>query len=702
MGPIARLLHKQVGASYSKRDIRQAFIHSLFKKQTERSSGKLPLQNRKVGSSVSANNFSNHRQLIQLKGSLSWCFQQCEQLLSEITLPYFWLGSSPAKITPALYKQLLGQECSLLIINAHQQFDANQFAASEGTLRGGGTLILLSPTSIDTIDYFYQYIDQRLQHSPFICIAEHRGEQLDATRLGEPSKPQLALQQQQRAVDAIIKTVSGHRRRPLVLTANRGRGKSAALGIAAKQLVASGLTNILVCAPSKAMAATLFKHAGDSPSILFIAPDQLLIDKPQCELLLIDEAAALPVPMLETLAKHYSRLVFATTLHGYEGSGRGFALRFQNQLQQIAPQMRKLHIDQPIRWDENDPLEQFTLDNLCLTESLTATPQYQPQHPLQMQQVTTQQLLEDHKLLSELFSLLVSAHYQTKPSDLESLFTDPALTVLTLTQHEQILAVALINAEGALDEQLAQQVYLGERRLKGNLIAQSLTFHCAQPQAALHRYARVQRIATHPALQQQGLGTLFINEIKSWAQNANFDHLSASFGATEPLLRFWQNKQFQTLRIGASKDKSSGTHSFIVNLPLTNRAQKLHKLLLQQFQLQLATQLTRQLQSLEAQLIVALLSEIKNTIDAHPLVNSYSSGNLPYEFAEQQLIQLMLNSDLSLLAKSQQSLTIQKILQNRSWAELCQSGEYTGKKQAQQALRSSIQQLTTSTQSIEE
>ncbi|WP_413700961.1 GNAT family N-acetyltransferase [Psychromonas sp. KJ10-10] len=403
----------------------------------------------------------------------------------------------------------------------------------------------------------------------------------------------------------------------------------------------------------------------------------------------------LPVPILETLSKHYSRLVFSTTLHGYEGSGRGFALRFQKRLKEITPQMRTLHIDQPIRWGKDDPLEQFTLQHLCLTESKSPSPIYDKSAQVQCLIVTGEELSSDHDLLTEVFSLLVTAHYQTKPSDLEMLLNDPLLSILLLKQKQQLLAVALINHEGQLEKQIAEQIYQGKRRLKGHLIAQSLTFHCAQPQATTHKYARIQRIATHPAIQQQGLGKLFIQQIKDWAVKEQFDHLCASFGATLELLRFWHKNQFSTLRIGSSKDKSSGTHSFMVNLPLSERGKQLHKSIKQQFQSQLAVQISRQLSLFDSELIALLLTECCNDNYQHPLLNSYCTGNLPYDFVEHHLIMLIMHSDLSLLDKKQQTLTIQKILQNRSWADICENNLYTGKKQAQNELRNSIKLLTT-------
>lgn len=654
---------------------------------------------------------NNHRQLLRIQGELDWCFNLAQQIVEHLETPYFWCGPTPAAIKPISYKQILGQETSLLIINAHQTFDGNAFAAGEGTLRGGGLLILLTPAEIPADNLFYQYVDAQLQGYHFFTLQQDLPFPVVAENPPLINRqPALNLSQQDHAVAQIIKTVTGHRRRPLVLTANRGRGKSASLGIAAAKLLGSGrVTKILVCAPNKQATQTLFKHANllltpaeqqpfacilEKRSIEFAAPDALLEGLPQCDLLIIDEAAALPVATLEALLVHYSRVVFATTQHGYEGSGRGFALRFQKRLNELAPQWRKLHLDQPIRWAKNDPLESFTLNSICLSEPLVQEPQYNPQDSLCFEKLSAQQLLSDHNLLQSLFSLLVLAHYQSKPSDLEKLLNEPLLHIFVARQNEQILAVVLINEEGNFDPILAEQIWQGTRRVPGNLIAQSLTFHSRFKEAAAHRYARIQRIAIHPACQNLGVGKQFISYLSAWAEKGHFDHLCASFGVTAELLSFWQQQGFTTLRIGQQQDASSGTHSIIVNLPLSQRGQRLHKLIIRQFMAQLPTQLGRQLQQLDTNVVLTILLNSNKRQPVQVNLQSYTEGNLPYEFIEHALIDLMLNSDLTCLTNTQQLLAIAKILQNNSWAEICRKQHFTGKKQAQITLKETIRRLT--------
>lgn len=177
--------------------------------------------------------------------------------------------------------------------------------------------------------------------------------------------------------------MSGHRKRPLILTADRGRGKSSTLGIAAAQLLAErhGF-NIIVTAPSVKAVEPVFSHASQGlescevinathirhqgGSLRFVAADELLKSKPDCDLLFVDEAAAIPIPMLKSMVDIYHRMIFSTTVHGYEGSGRGFGIKFESWLSEHRPGWKGFKLEQPIRWNNNDPLEAWLFDCFLL------------------------------------------------------------------------------------------------------------------------------------------------------------------------------------------------------------------------------------------------------------------------------------------------------------------------------------------------
>ena len=150
-----------------------------------------------------------------------------------------------------------------------------------------------------------------------------------------------------------------------MLTADRGRGKTAALGIAAANLLADKVDYIVVTAPLFSSVETLFSHARSllagaeqhghtllwqGRRIQYLPPDELLRSTPAARLLLVDEAAAIPAPLLSAMLDHYHRVVFTTTVHGYEGTGRGFAIRFQRELDRRRPNWQLQTLLQPVRW----------------------------------------------------------------------------------------------------------------------------------------------------------------------------------------------------------------------------------------------------------------------------------------------------------------------------------------------------------------
>ncbi len=659
---------------------------------------------------------NNHRQVIRLEGETQWCFDRAQLIIKTFNTTYFWLGSAPTEITSISFNNILGQETDLLIINALLNFDANQFAGAEGTLKGGGLLILLTPQCINKNDFFYQYISKQLAQSCFVFFAQNNPIEFTplAAKIDKQTIHALNLDDQNDAIVAIKKTVTGHSRRPLLLTANRGRGKSAALGIACAQLLlAKRCKHILICAPNKQAVSIAFKHATElladfqlvnyalhsldlSQSLQFIAPDVLLTEKPNTDLLIIDEAAALPVPLLETLSTHYTRLIFSSTLHGYEGSGRGFALRFQARLKQLSPQYRQYHLTQAIRWAEHDPLESFTLTSICLTQFNSVAPCYNHHQALEFQQIPAQLLVHDKKLLQTIFALLVNAHYQTKPSDLTMLLNETNISIFVLQQSKQILGVALINREGQINELLSDDIYKGKRRIKGNLVPQSLTFHSGFKKASSLSFARIQRIAIYPSQQNNGLGSRFIEHLKQWAIKNKFDDLCSSFGATEQLTRFWQQLDFSPLRIGATKDKSSGAYSLIMSLPLSRKGKALNKKISGQFATQFPFQLSRHLQSLDPLLALLLLkNKLSCDIIKTATLHSYLEGERPYQSVEFDLAGLLVTQNLLTLSEGQQKLCIAKVLQNHSWSQICKQLGYSGKKQAQLALKNTIKQLIT-------
>lgn len=515
------------------------------------------------------------------------CLQRAQTLLSA-DADVIWITTVPgiAGALPA-YKAhtLLGQETDVLVFDAHSGFDVNAFAVVSGTLRGGGIFYLLAPP----LDAWADFPDP--DYRRFLPYP-YQPEDVEGRFLRrfagllKQTLPALHSQfkedkhsNQTDAVNMIVDAVT-----PVVLTADRGRGKSAAMGMAASQLLAAG-KRVVLTAPSRATVGAVFKHAENLP--VFFAPDDLLQTLPEADVLMVDEAAAIPVPLLLRMLEHYPRCVFSTTLHGYEGSGRGFALRFQTQLDARVPAWQAIRLYQPIRWAENDPLEHFINQALLLDVDLAPFPPcggrvrdegMARRENIQYRLLNRDQLARNEPLLRQLFGLLVTAHYQTRPSDLRQMLDAPDISIHILEQDGEILAVALLSREGGLDVELAAAIHAGKRRPHGHPIPQTLTFHAGIHGAAQQVCERVMRIAVHPHLQGQALGSQLLANLMQYAQSYGADYMGVSYAMTPALLRFWERAGFVLARVGHRKDTASGNRSAVQIRGLTVAGKALQRL----------------------------------------------------------------------------------------------------------------------------
>jgi tRNA(Met) cytidine acetyltransferase len=530
---------------------------------------------------------------------------------------------------------LLGSDLDLLILDVHGGgFDPDGFGAATGAIRGGGLLILLTPPTVEwsrrpdpqaeriavwpfaSTDLSRRFITRLitvLESDPDVVRIDQDGPEsmigsvdgtcpteirpFEAASSNDLSRPSTLDQVQ--AVAAILKTAHGRARRPLVLTAHRGRGKSAALGLAAGRLLVEGGRHLVVTAPRREAVETLYRHAAavwgeaersasEAPeasiglrSLVFHAPAELLEQDHKADLLLVDEAAGIPAPLLTALLERYGRIVFASTVHGYEGTGRGFEIRFRDTLERLTPNWRALTLDTPIRWAVDDPLERLVFRALLLDAApaasgiIQAAADVDPASP-SAAWLDRDALLRDEATLRELFGLLVLAHYQTRPLDLRMLLDGPNVRVLVLRQAGHLVGTLLVAEEGGLfDPELRAAIFCGRRRPRGHLLPQTLSAHAGLMDAPSHRYWRVIRIVVHPALTGRGLGRHLLTELERAAQVERIDLLGASFGATTELLEFWGACGFAPAQIGTSRNAASGEYAVVMLRAVSGAGERL-------------------------------------------------------------------------------------------------------------------------------
>lgn len=579
----------------------------------------------------------HHRHFLLLEGELNDCLAHFFSLSQQLDAPILVASNTQdialqveqdysdkqAKvIATGKLKQVLGQSHQAVFVDIEQGLSANAISLISGTVQGGGLFVLalrkLSDwfqqddqeqarylpwplTFSDAKPHFKQYFLNKLQLSHVKHIKLDSSQmQAPLSKLSAPNKPMVPTLEQANLIKdlqgfaqaaTLLQQADPQAISSRVVLAHRGRGKSTALGMALAQITQSN--NKIRCAitgPNKASLAQLEKSYQDAlftnaslmdapvkntlaPS-LFFSPDSLIHNPEPVDLLIVDEAAALPLPVLKSLLNTYKHLVFSSTDHGYEGAGRGFGIKFFDYLKDTSQNFKAFTLKEPIRWLKEDGLEAF-IDDLLLLEDPTLPSISTQASPLTCFPIAAEAWLKNQSDLNHCFSLLVSAHYQTSPDDIRWILDDPSVSTWLAKDKDTLVSTAIMTEEGELASDLAQEVAQGTRRPRGHLLPQSLLAHEGHLEAGNYRYQRISRIATHPLCQGQGHASQLLNDIAQASQLDGIDFLCTSFAATPQVLSFWQNNGFICVRLGTTRDQASGCYSVMMLKALTPKAQTL-------------------------------------------------------------------------------------------------------------------------------
>ncbi|EEZ5620267.1 TPA: tRNA cytosine(34) acetyltransferase TmcA [Escherichia coli] len=521
------------------------------------------------------------RRLLVLSGEEGWCFDHALKLRDALPGDWLWISPQPDAenhCSPSALQTLLGREFRHAVFDARHGFDAAAFAALSGTLKAGSWLVLLLPVweewenqpDADSLrwsdcpdpiatPHFVQHLKRVLtadndailwrQNQPFsLAHFTPRTDWHPATGAPQPEQQQL-LQQLLTMPPGVA-----------AVTAARGRGKSALAG----QLISRIAGSAIVTAPAKAATDVLAQFAGEK--FRFIAPDALLASDEQADWLVVDEAAAIPAPLLHQLVSRFPRTLLTTTVQGYEGTGRGFLLKFCARF----PHLHRFELQQPIRWAQGCPLEKMVSEALVFDdENFTHT----PQGKIVISAFEQTLWRSEPETPLKVYQLLSGAHYRTSPLDLRRMMDAPGQHFLQAAGENEIAGALWLVDEGGLSQELSQAVWAGFRRPRGNLVAQSLAAHGSNPLAATLRGRRVSRIAVHPARQREGTGRQLIAGALQYTHD--LDYLSVSFGYTGELWRFWQRCGFVLVRMGNHREASSGCYTAMALLPMSDAGKQL-------------------------------------------------------------------------------------------------------------------------------
>ncbi|XP_055689999.1 RNA cytidine acetyltransferase isoform X2 [Lutzomyia longipalpis] len=453
---------------------------------------------------------------------------------------------------------------------------------------------------------------------------------------------------------------------PTSLTASRGRGKSAAMGLAISAAIAFGYVNVYVTSPHPENLITLFEFIlkgfdaleyqehldytiirstnpdfkkaiirinitrNTRQTIQYVSPlDSHLVNA--ADLLVIDEAAAIPLPIVKKMLGQY--LVFmASTINGYEGTGRSLSLKLISQLQKDSNAPPPIKLEESIRYRPGDDVENWLTSLLCL--DATVVPPLNsgcpPPDSCELYYVDRDALFSYHKaaeaFLQRIVSIYVSSHYKNSPNDIQMMSDAPAHHLFCLlgpiTKKDalpEVLVVIQVCLEGEISVATVQDSMARGKKAAGDLIPWIVSEQYNDVNFPKLAGARIVRIATHPNYQGMGYGKRAVKQLKNYYEGKfvslsedqeeydeedngievvddegllrenitprkkvptllkrlserrpeKLDYIGTSYGLTLELLRFWKKFSFVPVYLSQKENDLTGEHSCIMITPLS-------------------------------------------------------------------------------------------------------------------------------------
>lgn len=333
------------------------------------------------------------------------------------------------------------------------------------------------------------------------------------------------------------------------MTAGRGRGKSAAMGLSVAAAVAFGYVNIFVTSPHPENLVTFFEfvlkgfdsleyqehsdytiirstdpeykkaivkinvHRNNRQTIQYIAPaDHHMLNV--ADLLIIDEAAAIPLPIVKKMLGNH--LIFmASTINGYEGTGRSLSLKLIAQIQKENKAPPPIKLEESIRYREGDDIEKWLMNLLCLDATTVNDVNSGCPTPdaCELYYIDRDALFSYHKaaesFLHRLVSIYVASHYKNSPNDLQMMSDAPAHHLFCLLgpitkkdQLPEILVILQVCLEGEISSQTVKDSLGRGKKAAGDLIPWNVSEQYGDRDFPKLAGVRIVRVATHPNYQR--------------------------------------------------------------------------------------------------------------------------------------------------------------------------------------------------------
>ncbi len=424
--------------------------------------------------------------------------------------------------------------------------------------------------------------------------------------------------------------------------------------------------------------------------------DPLSATRIQGDVVAVDEASGIHVPLLHKIWRSHRRLVFAATIHGYEGAGRGFNVRFLSALREDPnTKLRLVEMDEPIRYNKGDPVERWLYDVLLLDAEPAVLDEVDLEDiregRLRYLRLDPAWLFspEGEEKLRELFGIYVLAHYRNEPDDLGMLADAPhhSIRAVATETRGKIVGAAQVAEEGGLPEDLIERLLRGEK-IAGNIIPDRLLKHARIREYGRMKGWRIVRIATHPEVQGRGIGSRLLEHLYEESVERGYDWLGSGFGVNEKLLNFWAKNGFLALHLSPDRNPVSGEYTTLVLKPISEAARRAALASSREFRWKLLHSLYDTYRDLETEIAIRMLDQEPPGIEPGyrprdtPIFRDrlwvYCYGPMTYEAANDVILELaraywlQAPEERPSLDDRERWILVAKVLQGKPWEQVAE------------------------------
>ena len=323
------------------------------------------------------------------------------------------------------------------------------------------------------------------------------------------------------------------------------------------------------------------------------------------DVLIIEEAASIPLPILSQILSVYKKVIMISTLDGYEGTNQGIIHKlstdFPLEIFSLSYNFRRNYdnfqkflenisfIANNINFSTYSSLQSSSINIISnnISQNINSL-------TIHLSSFIEKPNNESISLLIKINKFISNNHYQSSNQDIFRLLNDPNTFVSLLLKNlnyedyslknSEIISLVIFSLEAIPNKILKESIFNGSSRPKNNLLPQTLLCHSNIDFPDNSIFLRIQRIATEKSYKKQGYASKLLsnfndkNLINFFIQNSTFskdfscdcsfsNHLifiGASFALSDVVYKFWIKNNFIPVSLGLKKDNASGERSLVV------------------------------------------------------------------------------------------------------------------------------------------